>query len=181
MCLCVDIQTHTWTPVLLFYHHCLHHGAIVFTWVLMGCQEGDILEVGMMLSHKLVMLVSVSCWNKLSIPWVIILSGFPQAPPILFSCLPSEGAAGWVKWSWPLAVAGNLFIFFLLLPEQNLLIAWSAWAWSLHSQPHSELTYDSSSQMNWLFNGVFKPPHLEKASNAKLFTDSTFLESELWM
>lgn len=88
MYLCVDIQTQTWTPELLFYLHFLHQGSIVIMWVLTGYQQGNILEIGMMLSNKLAMLVSVSCWNKLSIPWVIVLSGFTQAPAILPNTFP---------------------------------------------------------------------------------------------
>lgn len=129
--------------------------------------------------QQVVMLVSVSSWNKLSTPWIIFLSSFSQAPPIIdlprsfWSCRLSQLFLS-------LDTLWKSFLFSLLLQNGTCWLH-GLLGLGLHSQLLSELTWDSSPQRCWLLNGVFKPQQLEEASNAKLFTDPTFLESELWM
>lgn len=112
-----------------------------------------------------------------SIPWVIFLSGFSQTSSILnVAPLLKEQQAG-----SSVPVPRHLLesCFSLLCFCCNGV----CWLYGLvgcgpYSQLHSQLAYDSSPQMCWLFNGVSKPWHLQEASDAKLFPDSTLLESE---
>lgn len=130
-----------------------------------------------MLSNMLITLAFVCCWNKLNIPWGIFLSGFSQTSSILnVALLLKEQQAG-----------SSVPVPRHLLESRFSLLCfcWNGVCW-LHSlvgcgpysQLHSQLAYDSSPQMCWLFNGVSKPRHLQEASDAKLFPDSTLLESE---